>query len=224
MAQGRRYKFQGSTFGVQTGFAATKTISGITSANPAVVSSTAHGLAEGAVGRVADVVGMVEVNNTLYVVDDPTANSFELAGVNATGYAPYVSGGTFAPVVFSNFCELTGINQQSGTADREEVTTICSTAKEFETGLSDSGTLSLDFNWAGNQPVQAAMRAAQRAGTQLAFRVTFPGDGGSALMFGTVSSSSFQGAVNGTWKGSATIQLTGDIYVLTSTPALADYV
>lgn len=214
MSQGKRYQFRGSTFKVQTGFATTKTITDIDSTNPAVVTASAHELNDGAVGKVAGVVGMVEVNGGLYVVDNTTTNTFELAGVDATGYVPYTSGGTFAPVVFSTFCELTGVNQQSGTADRQEVTTICSTAKEFETGLSDSGTVSLDFNWAGNQPVQAAMRAAQRAGDTIAFEIDFPGDGGSVRMFGTIASTSFQGSVNGVWKGSASIQLTGDIYVL----------
>lgn len=211
---GKKYTFQGSSFAVQTGFAATKTITDIDQADPALVTSTAHGLHDGAVGKIAAVVGMVELNNGIYVLDNATTNTFELAGVDSTGYNAYVSGGTFAPATFSDFCELTGINQQDGTADRTEVTTICSTAKEFVTGLSDSGTLSLDFNWAGNQPVQAALRAAKIAGTTLAFRVTFPEDGGSAIMLGTVSATSFQGSVNGVWKGSATIQLTGEIFVL----------
>jgi len=211
---GKVFKFNGSTFGVQTGFAATKTITDIDSTDPAVVTATAHGLSDGAVGKIAAVVGMVELNGGLYVADNTDTNTLELAGVDAAGYAAYVSGGTFAPVTFSNFCELTGINQQDGTADRTEVTSICSTAKEFVTGLSDSGTLSLDFNWAGNQPVQAALRAAKKSGETIAFKVTFPEDGGTAIMLGTVSATSFQGAVNGVWKGSATIQLTGEIFVL----------
>lgn len=214
MSQGKRFKFQNSAFAVQTGFATAKTITDIDSTNPAVVTSTAHGLIDGAVGKIAAVVGTVELNGGLYVADNTDTNTLELAGVDATGYSAYVSGGTFAPVIFSNFCELTGVNQQDGTADRTEVTTICSTAKEFETGLSDSGTVSLDFNWAGNQPVQAALKAAKLAGTKLAFRLTFPGDGGIAIMIGTVSATSFQGAVNGVWKGSATIQLTGELFVL----------
>lgn len=211
---GQVFKFNGSTFAVQTGFAATKTITDIDSTDPALVTSTAHGLIDGAVGKIAAVVGMIEVNGGLYVVDNSATNAFELAGVDATGYSAYVSGGTFAPATFSNFCELTGVNQQDGTADRTEVTSICSNAKEFVTGLSDSGTLSLDFNWAGNQPVQAALRAAKKAGTVLSYEVGFPEDGGKAIMFGTVSATSFQGAVNGVWKGSATIQLTGEIFVL----------
>ena len=213
MPQGKRYKFQGSTFAVQTGLGSTDAITAITAANPPVVTSTGHGNLEGDVGQIAAVVGMTELNGGLYVVDDPTANTFELADVDASAYAAYVSGGTFAPVVFSSFCELTGVNQQDGQADEIEVSTICSTAKEFEIGLGDSGTVQLDFNWAGNETVQAALRAAKRSGAITAFRVTFPGTGGKVVMLGYVQSMSFAGQVNGVWTASATIKLTGNIFV-----------
>lgn len=213
MAQGKRYKFNGSTFSVQTGFGTPDTITGATAANPVVLTATAHGNLEGDVGTVAGIVGMTELNGGTYVVDDPAANTLELAGVDGTGYTAYASGGTFTPVVFSSFCELTGAQQQDGGADDIEVSTICSTAKEFEVGLSDSGELTLDFNWAGNQAVQTALRAAKVSGAVTAFRVVFPGDGGKVVMLGYVKAMSFGGQVNGVWTGSATIKLTGDIFV-----------
>lgn len=225
MAQGKRYKFQGSRFLVGTGYTSGKVITGISKANPAVVTSTGHGLSEGAVGLIENLNGMTELNDNLYVVDDIlTANTFELAGVDSTGYTTFSDGSpptaTFSPVEFTDFCELTGVNQQDGTADEIEVTTICSNAKEFEVGLSDSGSLTLDFNWAGNQAVQAALRAAKASGADIAFKVVFPGDGGTLIMLGNVQATSFTASVNGVWTGSATIKLSGEIYVLTSLGAL----
>lgn len=214
MSSGLRYKFTGSTLAVSTGVAATKTITDIDQTDPALVTSTAHGQLLGTVGRIAAVVGMTEVNGKLFVVDNPLTSSFELAGVDATGYTAYVSGGTFAPLVYTAFCELTGIDQQDGTADEIDVTTICSTAKEFETGLSDSGTLTLNYNYAPSSDVQAAFRAAKVAGTEVAVRVVFPNGGGTIVMIGSVQSSSFSGAVGGVWTGSTTIKLTGEIFVL----------
>lgn len=214
MAAGKRIKFQGSTLQVSTGVAAIKTITDISETDPAVVTSTAHGQVVGTVGRIAAVVGMTELNGNLYVVDNPDVNDFELAGVDATGYTPYTSGGTFAPLVFSPFCELTGVDQQDGSTDEIDVTTICSTAKEFETGLSDSGTLTLNYNFAPNVPVQAAIRTAKVAGDEIAVRITFPNNGGTIVMIGTVQQSSFSGAVSGVWTGSTTMKLTGEIFVL----------
>lgn len=218
MSAGKRYKFNGSTFKVQTALGAAQEITAITKADPAVVSSTSHGNVTGDVVKMTiDSGSMYELNGNLYVVDNEAAGTYELSGVDSTDYTTFAAGSPFdyaQKVTFSNFCELTGVNQQDGGADEIEVTTICSTAKEFEQGLSDSGTLQLDFNWAGNETVQAALRTAKVSGDQTAFKITFPGVGGSVIMIGTVQSTSFQGAVNGVWTASATVKLTGEIYVL----------
>ena len=218
MSSGKRYKFNGSTFKVQTALGASKTITGITQADPAVVSSTAHGFVTGDVVKISSVTGMTELNDNLYAVDNEASGTFELAGIDSTNYTAFATGspadGIAQPVTFTTFCELTGVNQQDAGADTIEVTTICSTAKEFEQGLSDSGTLQLDFNWAGKESVQTALREAKISGDQVAFKITFPGVGGIAIMIGTVLSTSFQGAVNGVWTASASIKLTGEVYVL----------
>lgn len=215
MSQGRRFKFNGSTFQVQTGFDSPLTITDITNDDPGVVTVTDLDLPDGTVGQVAAVVGMTELNDKLFVTDNAnTDDTFELANTDTTAYGEYGSGGTFTPVTLSAFCELTGVNQQDGAADQVEVTTICSTAKEFEQGLSDSGTIQLDYNFAPNESVQSAIRAAKVSGVAIAFKVTLPGTGGSVIMIGTVQQSSFTGQVNGVWTGSTTVKLTGDIFVL----------
>lgn len=214
MSSGLRYKFQGSTIQVSNGSGVAKTITDITEADPSVVASTAHGLALGVVGRIAAVVGMTEVNDKLFVVDNPDTDDFELAGVDATGYTPYVSGGTFTPLTYSAFCELTGVDQQDGTADEIDATTVCSTAKEFEVGLSDSGTLTLNYNYAPKSDIQAAFRAAKKAGTEVAVRITFPKNGGTIVMIGQVQQSSFSGGNAALWTGSTQLKLTGEIFVL----------
>lgn len=218
MSQGKRYKFNGSTFKVQTALGAAQPITGITQADPAVVTSAGHGNVDGDVVKMTVPAdgGMTELDGNLYVVDN-ASTTYELSGVDSTGYTAFAAGSPnpYAQrVTFSNFCELTGANQQDAGADTIEVTTICSTAKEFEQGLSDSGTLQLDFNWAGNETVQAALRTAKLSGDQLAFKITFPGTGGTVIMIGTVTATSFQGAVNGVWTASASIKLTGEIFVL----------
>jgi len=217
MSQGLRYKFNGSTFSVQTGYTGVSplpVITAVTQANPAVVSSGTT-FTNGDVVLITGVVGMTNLNDNLYVVDNAVAlTSFELAGEDASAADAYVSDGTIDEVAFSSFCELTGANQQDGGADEIEVTTICSTAKEFEQGLSDSGTLQLDYNSAPNSVIQTALRTAKVSGDQVAFKITFPNSGGTVIMLGTVQSQSMSGSVNDVWKGSATVKLTGPIFVL----------
>lgn len=221
MSQGRRYKFQGSTFAVQTGFGTGKNVTAITLADPAVVSAAAHGFVLGTVVQLNDIFSPTQLDGGVYAVDNPTTGTFELAGVDSTGYDAFAtespSNAQAVPITFSQFCELTGMNQQGGTADQIDATTICSTVKEFEQGLSDSGTLQLDYNFAPLENVQTAIRAAEISGDQLAFKVTLPNSGGIIIVIGSVTTSSFTAATSGLWKGSASIKLSGEIFVVDPT-------
>lgn len=70
------------------------TISGATVANPVVITATAHGLSDGDEISIHNVVGMVEINGLGFTVANKTANTFELSGINGTGYTSYTSGVT----------------------------------------------------------------------------------------------------------------------------------
>lgn len=75
------------------------TITGITQANPGVVTAAAHGFVDDDLVSIHNVAGMTEVNDRLYRVDTAAANTFELydadAGkVNTTTFTAYTSGGT----------------------------------------------------------------------------------------------------------------------------------
>lgn len=218
MSQGRRFKFIGSEIAVQNGFIAhspPQAVSAITKAFPAHLTAAGSDYDDGAVVKIANVVGMVEINGQLLVVDEAATGAFDAANIDSEAYTAYTSGGTLQEVLMTPFCECTGVNQQDGTADQIEVTTVCSTAKEFETGLSDSGTIQLDYNFAPLVGIQLAMRAAKRSGDLISVRLKFPNAGGIILMFGTVQQQSFQGSVSdAVWKGSATLRLSGEIYVL----------
>lgn len=78
---------------------AAKNITGITQANPAVVTSTSHGFSNGDKVYVTGVSGMTDVNNRWFTVANVTANTFELSGVNSSAYAAYTSGGTAGEIV-----------------------------------------------------------------------------------------------------------------------------
>lgn len=77
-------------------------ITGITKANPAVVTySGADTYANGDKVLISGVVGMVEVNNREFTVAglNAGANTFQLSGVNSSAYTTYTSGGTVAEIV-----------------------------------------------------------------------------------------------------------------------------
>ena len=77
---------------------ATKTITGITQANPAVVTASSHGYSNGDHVWINDVVGMTELNGRRFTVANKTTHTFELSGINSTSLTAYSSGGTAAKV------------------------------------------------------------------------------------------------------------------------------
>ena len=74
--------------------ATSKTITAITQANPAVVTSVAHGFATGDVILIASVAGMTALNDLLYTITVLTAATFSLNGVDASALPAYTSSGT----------------------------------------------------------------------------------------------------------------------------------
>tara|TARA_R100001082_G_scaffold52787_1_gene28776 strand:- start:1755 stop:4304 length:2550 start_codon:yes stop_codon:yes gene_type:complete len=74
----------------------TGVITGLTGANPGVVTSADHGLSNGQVVRIDDVGGMTQVNDTLFTTANVATNTFQLSGVDTSGYTSYSSGGTWS--------------------------------------------------------------------------------------------------------------------------------
>lgn len=213
MTQGIVNRFQGSKLEVQTGVGTSKTITGITKTNPAIVAASAHGFVANDVVQLLHVDGMTEVDNEYFAVGTPVASgTFALLDTDATGYDAFVADSpslaAAAPVIFSQFCELTGLQKQGAAANQVEVSTICSVVKEFVQGLADTGTAQLDYHWALSSAVQQAISAAERSGNVTAIRLTDP-SGGVFICMGTVQQTSFTGTVDGVWTGTATFKLSG---------------
>ena len=66
-------------------------VTGITQANPAVMTIASHGYTNGDRIFVTGVTDMTQVNNREFTVANATSNTFELSGVNSTGYDAYNS-------------------------------------------------------------------------------------------------------------------------------------
>lgn len=74
----------------------TGTITGVSGASPAVVTSAGHGLTNGTRVTITGVTGSGDITNanTTALVANVTSDTFELAGVNTTG-GTWSSGGTW---------------------------------------------------------------------------------------------------------------------------------
>jgi len=86
------HKWARSSAGAST--AIEKVISGATAADPCVITATGHGFSNGDKVSIRGVVGMVELNlETAYTVANKATNTFELAGVDSSGFTAYGSAG-----------------------------------------------------------------------------------------------------------------------------------
>jgi hypothetical protein len=92
-----------------------KTITGITKANPCVVTSAAHGFSNGDKVLITDVLGMSDVNSNTYLIANVAANTFQLHdlednAINSTAFNTYVSGGEVRKLVST----VSGLNHLEG--------------------------------------------------------------------------------------------------------------
>ena len=85
--------------GLQVIDATDKTITGVTQADPGVITSNSHGFSNGDEIYIDSVAGMTELNGRNYRVANATTNTFTLTNlfgdaIDTTGFTAYTSGGT----------------------------------------------------------------------------------------------------------------------------------
>lgn len=83
--------------------ASSKAISGITAANPGVITATSHGFSDGDEVYLAGIVGMTQLNGRFVRVANKTTHTFEIVdlfdnNINTTSFTAYSSGGTATKV------------------------------------------------------------------------------------------------------------------------------
>lgn len=90
-----------TTFEIASTTKITPNITAVTQANPGVVTATAHGLADGDEIAIFGVAGMTELNGFHYTIANKTDNTFELSGINTSGFTAFVSSGDIHPMIDS---------------------------------------------------------------------------------------------------------------------------
>lgn len=172
---------------VQKTVAAAKTITAITLANPGVATSTAHALADGTVGFLDAVAGMVNLDGQAVRIDAPAANTFELQGIDTTTY-PAFTAGTFVPVtVWSTLSRSTSYNIGGGAAEKIKTTVLLDEIEQQANGLLAAQTVSFNINHetVDEEALQLIATAAINQ-AYLVFRITFK-DGAQRIFRGQPS-------------------------------------
>lgn len=144
---------------VQTALASAKTISAITKASPAVASSTAHGYSDGDIVLI-EATGMTEVNHMVVRVDNPTANAFDLEGVDSTLFGTFVSG-TAKKITFgASAATFTDVSPSGGEAKSVDITTIHDDTDKEQPGSKTALSYNFSSLW---DPADAALVELKKA-------------------------------------------------------------
>ena len=119
---------EGSKFYFSKTFAAAKTVSAITNASPAVATSTAHGYVDG--DEILLTSGWEDATDTVFRVDQLTADTFGIMGLNTTNtnFYPTGSGAGEARKV-STWVEMPQVLNISTSGGDARFTTISPLAK-----------------------------------------------------------------------------------------------
>ena len=172
---------------VQQTLDAGKTITGITKANPPVVTATAHGYSDGDIVVMNDdITGMVEVTGQICRVDNKTTDTFELEGLNSTSWSTFTAGTVSKISAFSTLSVAQTFSQGGASINRLETTTLYDSEKQYVLGQSDTPEVTVDCLSDLSNTAFGLVKTASKSNTALGFRVT-DSNSGKRLVRGYVS-------------------------------------
>lgn len=158
------------------------TISAITKASPGVVTSAAHGLANGDVVKLS-VAGMVELDSVAVRVANVATNTFELENVDTTNFSTFVSGTATKVTAWDTLGFATAVNLPNAAPTEIDVTTLIDITAQTVYGMPGAQSGSIDGLFQPNDVAMANLRTATRENTTRAFRVTWQGATGQKAIF-----------------------------------------
>lgn len=154
-------------------YSAAKTISAVTNANPGEASSTAHGLAEGAVGYFSGVEGMTELEDQVASVDTTATDDFLLEGIDTSDFGTFSGSAEFTPVAtWGTLSAATNYQISGGDAAQLDTTTLLDNQTQNEVGMLAAEVVQLDAFSDMQATAMAFLRAAARAGSMVVMRIT----------------------------------------------------
>ncbi|KWU16244.1 phage tail protein [Achromobacter xylosoxidans] len=173
----------GVTLSLATGYANSKTITAINNANPAVASSAAHGLANGALVELKS--GWQKLNERIVRVADAAAGTFALEGMNTLSPIQFPAGtGGGSVREITAFTQISQILEVSTSGGEMQFATYSFLENDFEAQIpTQASAQSLAITIADDPtlPGYKALQAAAELREVRALRVAFPN--GSVLLY-----------------------------------------
>lgn len=166
----------GSTLAIESALGAPLTVSSITNANPAVATSTAHGLANGDVIKLTS--GWNRLNGRVFRVANVAANTFELEGVDTTSTTRYPVGSSAGTATeITGWTQISQVLEFTTTGGDQQFATVSLLEEDFERQLptvKSAQSLSMSIGDDASLPWFAVLSAANEDRAERAVRLTLP--------------------------------------------------
>ena len=157
----------GSTFGPS------RTITGITQANPAVITAVAHGFTNGDWVWLTLVEGMTQLHNRLVRIAGVTTDTFQVAGVDSTAFGVFTAGTCRRVTAFITAAEASDI-QSSGGDPRTVDTSVLLDDEDQEEFVSNAPVrYNITNQLSLNSSAQALATSLSDTNAEAPFRITF---------------------------------------------------
>lgn len=202
---------QGSTLQVGNGSGSAKTISAIAVGFPTILTSSAHGFANGDIEALAAFSGAnaSALNGLSAVVKNKTTNTFAV-DVDTTGLTITAGSATATPVQWTQVNNWKSWNGFDGQASELDKTNLSSTAKEFGLGIVDPGSLQIELDDDITDSGQALLLAAYNGSLAKQFKITLP-NGKTATFTAYVRKFTNSGGVDQLVKRQVELRISGPV-------------
>lgn len=168
---------EGSKFYFSTTFASAKTITALTNADPAVATSVAHGYSD--LDEILLSSGWEDATDTVFQVDQLTADTFEIEGLNSVDTNFYATGtGTGTAQKISGWTEIPQVLTIATQGGDARFTTISPIARRNSINVPTGFNPTSILLTLGHDPANAnykTMLGISRALTKVAFKMVLSG-------------------------------------------------
>lgn len=167
---------QGAVLSIGTGTGGAKTVTAVQVGFPTILTSAAHGLANGDVVALAAFGGAdaAVLNGQTATLKNKTTNTWAV-DIDTTGKTITAGSATATPTTWTTVNNVASYTGFDGAASELDKSNLSSTAKEYMLGLVDPGQFSMELHTDLNDAGQAALRSKQQSGAISNFRLVLPG-------------------------------------------------
>lgn len=173
----------GGSFAIASAYGSAITVTGITNANPAVATATAHGLSNGDVIEVTS--GWSKLNNRVVRVANVTANTFELEGIDTSSTTAYPAGTGIGSVrEVTAFAQLSQVLNTSTSGGEQQFTSYQFLESDQESQIpTNKSAMTLTLTLADDPTLPGYIEAAKANEDRLQRAVRFALSGGGFIFY-----------------------------------------